>query len=193
MTQFGLHVSDFFLFLTKHFTMKYFTICLLLFSFSACGSYNSIDSFYEAHKNDNQVTAFRVPQFMFSLISGISPEMKAMVGNTKDLRYMQFPSKSDSRTRFLNSQMDGFTSSSFIEIFRNNDNLKRNIVSIREKKDVVKEILVYNNDGNFGSFLYFNGNFDPLKVREFAKNQEFDKFTEGLLPQMNLDTPGITN
>ncbi len=193
MTLFGVRVSNFFLFLAKHFTMRYLIICILLLTFTACGSYNSIDSFYEAHKNDNQVTAFRVPQFMFSLISGISPEMKAMVGNTRDLRYMQFPSKSDSRTRFLNGQMDGFTSNSFIEIFRNNDNLKRNIVSIREKRDVVKEILVYNNNGNFGSFLYFNGNFDPLKVREFAKNQEFDKFTEGLLPQMNLDTPGITN
>lgn len=193
MTLFGVRVSNFFLFLAKHFTMRYLIICILLLTFTACGSYNSIDSFYEAHKNDNQVTAFRVPQFMFSLISGISPEMKAMVGNTRDLRYMQFPSKSDSRTRFLNGQMDGFTSNSFIEIFRNNDNLKRNIVSIREKRDVVKEILVYNNNGNFGSFLYFNGNFDPLKVREFAKNQEFDKFTEGLLPQMNLDTLGITN
>lgn len=168
-------------------------IILLPLLLLSCGSYNSIDSFYEQHKNDNKVKAFRVPQFMFALLGEISPEMKSMVGNTKDLRYMQFPSATDSQTRFLNSRMDNFATNSFIEVFRKNDNLKRNVVSIREKRNVVKEILVYNNDNAFGSFLYFSGNFDPLKVRELAKNQEFDKFTEGLLPQMNLKTPGISN
>lgn len=173
--------------------MKKLTALFLILTIVSCGSYNSIDTFYEAHKNDNQVTAFRVPQFMFSLVGEISPEMKAMVGNTKDLRYMQFPSKSKSQTQFLNNQMNNFGSGSFIEVFRKNDDLKRNIVSIREKKDVVKEIIIYKNDNTTGSFLYFNGNFDPLKVRELAKNQEFDKFTNGLLPQMNLATPGISN
>ena len=168
-----------------------FIFCLGLLS--ACGSYNSIDNFYEAHKNDNQVTAIRVPQFMFSLVSGISPEMSSLIGNTRDLRYMQFPSNTDSQARFLNTQMNSFSSGSFIEVFRKNDELKRNVISIREKRDVVKEIIIYNNNSATGSFLYFNGNFDPLKVRELAKNNQFEKFTNGLLPEMNLSTPGITN
>ena len=171
---------------------KILTILGLLLVFG-CGSYNSIDNFYEAHKNDNQVTAIRVPQFMLSLVSEISPEMKSLVGNTKDLRYMQFPSNTKSQTQFLNNQMNNFASSSFIEVFRKNDELKRNVVSIREKRDVVKEILIYNNNNTTGSFLYFNGNFDPIKVRELAKNSEFDDFSNGLLPQMNLTTPGIKN
>lgn len=168
------------------------TLMLLAFLFiTSCSSYNSIDAFYETHKNDNQVTAIRVPQFMISLVSEISPEMKSLIGNTKDLRYMQFPSKTKSQSQFLNNQMNSFASSSFIEVFRKNDELKRNIVSIREKRDVVKEILIYNNNNSTGSFLYLNGNFDPKKVRELAKNNEFDKFSNGLLPQMNLNTPGI--
>lgn len=173
--------------------MKKIIFSALLLTFSACGSYNSIDSFYEAHKNDNQVTAIRVPQFMLSLVSEISPEMKSLVGNTKDLRYMKFPSATKSQTQFLNDQMNNFSSNSFIEVFRKNDELKRNVISIREKRDVVKEILIYKNDNTNGSFLYFNGNFDPQKVRELAQNNEFDKFSTGLLPQMNLNTPGITN
>ncbi|GMN09068.1 hypothetical protein MTsPCn9_04760 [Croceitalea sp. MTPC9] len=173
--------------------MKKILLVLCPVLFSACGSYNSIDSFYEAHKNDNQVTAIRVPQFMFSLVSEISPEMKSLVGNTRDLRYMQFPSKTESQTRFLNTQMNNFASSSFIEVFRKNDELKRNVVSIREKRNVVKEILIYNNDNATGSFLYFNGNFNPIKVRELAKNNQFEKFSNGLVPQMNLSTPGISN
>ena len=142
---------------------------------SACSTYNSIDTFYNAHKEDDQVTAIRVQRFMLSMISNLSPEMKALVGNTKDLRYMQFPSPTPDRTQFLNQQMNGITGNSFIEVYRKNDNLKRNIVSIREKRDAVKEILIYNNNNVSGSFLYFNGNFDPVKVRQMAQNEEFQK------------------
>ncbi|MBG49424.1 MAG: hypothetical protein CML05_14150 [Pseudozobellia sp.] len=150
---------------------------------SACSTYNSIDTFYNAHKEDDQVTAIRVQRFMLSMISNLSPEMKALVGNTKDLRYMQFPSPTPDRTQFLNQQMNGITGNSFIEVYRKNDNLKRNIVSIREKRDAVKEILIYNNNNVSGSFLYFNGNFDPVKVRQMAQNEEFQKLGEGLINQ----------
>ena len=166
---------------------------LILLLVVSCSSYNSIDNFYEIHKNDNQVTAIRIPQFMFSLVSEISPEMKSLVGNTKDLRYMQFPSSNESQTKFLNNQMNSFSNSSFIEVFRKNDELKRNVISIREKRNVVKEILIYKNDNVTGSFLYFNGNFDPIKVRELANNQEFEKFSQGVLPQLNLTVPSPSN
>ena len=96
--------------------MKKVIFLIIILFVSACGSYNSIDSFYEAHKNDNQVTAIRVPKFMFSLVSEISPEMKALMGNTRDLRYMQFPSKTESQTKFLNTQMNNFGSNSFIAV-----------------------------------------------------------------------------
>lgn len=166
-----------------------FVLSLVLLS--SCSTYNSIDSFYNAHKNDDQVTAVRVPQFMLSLISNISPEMQSLIGSTRDLRYMQFPSATPARTQFLNKQMNGITGNSFIEVYRKNDNLKRNVVSIREKRNAVKEILIYNNNSMRGSFLYFNGNFDPVKVREMAKSEEFQKLGDGLIDQFNMGTPGI--
>lgn len=168
-----------------------FIISIMLVA--SCGSYNSIDSFYNAHKNDDQVMAIRVPQLMLSLVSGISPEMNALVGNTKDLRYMQFPSATPTRTRFLNTQMNNITGNSFIEVFRKNDELKRNVISIRERRNTVKEILIYNNNNINGSFLYFNGEFDPEKVREMAKNNEFDKLSTGLIQQFSTKTPGVVN
>lgn len=157
----------------------------------SCGSYNSIDTFYNAHKNDDQVTAVRVPHFMLSLIGNISPEMKSLVGNTRDLRYMRFPSATPARTQFLNQQMNNMTGNSFIEVYRKNDDLKRNVVSIRERRNTVKEILIYNNNAQNGSFLYFNGNFDPVKVREMAKNQQFEKLGDNLSQEFNMGTPGI--
>lgn len=169
-------------------TLFLFSLVLL----SSCGSYNSIDSFYEAHKNDDQVTAVRVPRFMLSLLGNISPEMNSLIGNTKDLRYMQFPSATPERTKFLNSQMNTMTGNSFIEVYRKNDNQKRNVVSIREKRDAVKEILIYNNNTTRGSFLYFNGNFDPVKVRQMAQNEDFQKLGDGIINQFNMgSTPGI--
>ncbi len=173
--------------------MKKFVAFAALTLLLSCSSYNSIDSFYEAHKNDNQVTAVRVPRFMFSLIGNISPELKSMIGTTKDLRYMQFPSATSSQTQFLNNQMNSFTGGSFIEVFRKNDELKRNVVAVREKRDVVKEIMIYNNNNVSGSFLYFSGNFDPSKVREMAKNNSFEKLSTDFLSQMNASTPGINN
>ncbi len=173
--------------------MRKSAFILALLCMFSCGSYNSIDSFYETHKNDAQVTAIRVPQFMLALVSEISPDMKSLVGSTKDLRYMRFPSTTAAQTRFLNNQMNSFASNSFIEVFRKNNDLKRNVISLREKRNVVKEILIYNNDNVTGSFLYFNGNFDPVKVRQLAKNSEFQRFTDGLVPQFNLTTPNISN
>lgn len=171
---------------------KTLIVCSLVL-LSSCGTYNSIDTFYNTHKEDDQVTAIRVPRFMLSLISNISPEMQSLVGNTKDLRYMQFPSTTPARTEFLNKQMSGITGNSFIEVFRKNDELKRNVVSIREKRDAVKEILIYNNNNINGSFLYFSGNFDPVKIREMAKNKEFQKLGDGLINRYNMGstTPGI--
>ena len=172
--------------------MKNIIFALAIVLVSSCGTYNSIDRFYDAHKEDNQVTAIRVPRFMLSMLGNISPEMKSLVGNTKDLRYMQFPSATPERTSFLNQQMNGITGTSFIEVFRKNNDLNRNVVSIREKKEAVKEILIYNNNNQSGSFLYFNGNFDPATVRQMAQNEEFQKMGEGLMNQYNLGpTPGI--
>lgn len=169
-------------------TLFLFALVLL----SSCGSYNSIDSFYEAHKNDDQVTAVRVPRFMLSMLGNISPEMNSLIGSTKDLRYMQFPSATPERTQFLNTQMNNMTGNSFIEVYRKNDNKKRNVVSIREKRDAVKEILIYNNNTTRGSFLYFNGNFDPAKVRKMAQNEDFQKLGDGLINKFNIGgTPGI--
>ena len=159
-----------------------------MLTLSACGSYNSIDRFYNAHKNDSQVTAIRVPQFMLSLLGNISPEMKSLIGNTKDLRYMQFPSATPERTQYLNTQMNTITGNSFIEVFRKNNELKRNIISIREKRNAVKEILIYNNNNIRGSFLYFNGDFDPVKVREMAKNSEFNELPNSLVKEFKMQS-----
>ena len=173
--------------------MKKLFLGSVLILLAACSSYNSIDSFYNAHKNDDEVFALRVPQVMFTLVRGISPEMDALVGTTKDLRYMQFPSSTDAQTQYLNRQMNTMTGSSFIEVYRKNEKSKRNVVSIRERRNSVKEILVYSNNNMNGSILYFNGDFDPVMVKDLAEKNKFDRISSGLVNQFSAKTPGIVN
>ena len=165
--------------------LRLLLISVALSTMMACSSYNSMDRFYNEHKDDNEVMAIRVPQLMINLLAGISPEMQAILGNTRDMRYMRFSGLDTKRTRILNTQMNSMTTRSFIEVYRKNENLKRNIISIREKRNTVKEIIVYNNDNINASFLYFNGNFDPAQVRSLAKNDEFKEVSENLFGKFN--------
>ena len=173
--------------------MKKLLLCSVFALMASCSTYNSIDSFYNAHKNDDEVFALRVPQVMFTLVSGISPDLEALVGTTKDLRYMQFPSSTAAQTQFLNRQMNSLTGNSFIEVYRKNEKTKRNVVSIRERRNSVKEILVYSNNNLNGSILYFNGDFDPAMVKELAEKNKFENISSGLVNQFSAKTPGIVN
>lgn len=51
--------------------------------------------------------------------------------------------------------------------------------------------MIYNNNNLNGSFLYFNGDFDSIKVREMAKSDQFGKLGEGLIQQFSTGTQGI--
>ncbi len=155
---------------------------LILLGISCAGT-NSIDSFYNAHKDDNQVLAVRVPEVMLDLIAGISPEMQGVIGSTRDVRFMRFEGLSQPRIQTLYNQMSTMTANSFIEVYRKNDEIKRNVISIREKRNTVREILVYSNDQLNATFLYFNGEFDPERVRAMAQNEQLTDFSDGLIQQ----------
>ncbi len=163
------------------------TLSALMLLCISCAS-NSIDGFYNAHKDDNQVLAVRVPEVMLSLIAGISPEMQGVIGSTTDVRFMRFTGLSQPRIQTLYNQMSNMTGNSFIEVYRKNDELKRNVISIREKRNTVREILVYSNDQLNATFLYFNGNYDPARVRAMAQNEQLTEFSDGLLQQFGSST-----
>lgn len=162
---------------------------IIAVSFTSCGSYNSIDSFYEAHKNDNNVTAIQVPRFMLSTVGNLIPEMNEFVGNIKDLRYIQLNPKNDSESRLINSQINNLTTANFKEIYRKNEDENRTLVSLRERRDVVKEIMIYSNKNNKNSILYLNGDFNPAKVREYANDKKFDNLLNNFTNQYNVDSP----
>ncbi len=164
---------------------KLFLIGILCVLVSSCAS-NSITSFYNKHKNDDNVTAIRVPQFMLALLTGISPEMNNMVAHVKDIRYIKLDNTSEIKSQMINKEMNLAMNNRYTEVFRQNDDLKRTLVSVKEKGSTVKEIVVFKNNGLNSTVLYMNGYFDPLKVRKAAKNSDFDSLTDFLLKEYQL-------
>ena len=165
------------------------SLCLLGLLLYGCGSSRSIDAFYDQHKEDDQVLAFRVPPVMFAMVKGLSPEMENLFGSTRDLRYIRLPADSGRGIQALNNQVSTLTAGSFIEIFRKNEGPKRNVVAIRERGNSVRDIMVFNNNELHGSLLYIKGNFDPEKVRSMARDEDFTDLQEKLV--QGFGGPGI--
>ncbi|MFD0861942.1 DUF4252 domain-containing protein [Sungkyunkwania multivorans] len=170
-------------------------VCLLVI-FTSCGSYLSMNSFYNRHKNDPNVSAVRVPVFMFSFLQGLSPEMNGLLNNVNDLRYMQLRDISLIESERINAEMSQIITDRFVEVYRKNDGLARTVYSVREKGDVIKEVIIYTNNGSRSTIVYLNGNFAPQTIRMMAKNDGFESLSSSLSRQYQpngMSTPGITN
>ncbi|NNC70593.1 MAG: DUF4252 domain-containing protein [Flavobacteriaceae bacterium] len=166
--------------------MKRFITLIILLVFISCGSYNSINNFYHLHKNDANVTAIRMPQFMLSLLRNASPEMNSFIGNVRDIRYIQLSPQNDGESNRINNEINNLTSSKFIEVFRKNEDPVRTLISVRENKTTVKEIMIYKTAPKASSVFYLNGNFNPNTVRKYAKEGNFDKLSNTFMQQYNL-------
>ena len=167
--------------------MKRYCYLLVVLLFISCGSYNSVNGFYNNHKNDANVTAIHVPQYMLSLLRGTSGEMNSFMANVREIRFIQLKPKTDLERTSISSQINGLVSTSFVEVFRKNEEENRTLISVREKRDVVKEIIIYKNNGKNNSIFYLNGNFDPANVREYVKNDKLDNLSNSILLLNNFN------
>ncbi len=166
--------------------MKKYLFLLSLALLISCGNYNSINSFYNTHKGDANVTAFRVPHFMFSLLkSSKDGDLNNFINNASDIRFIQLSPKTDLESKAINTQINGLTSNRFVEVFRKNEDTRRTLISIRENRDVVKEIVIYKNGNKKNSIFYFKGNFDPNRIKQYVKDNKFDNLSNTVLQQFD--------
>ncbi|MGB5463672.1 MAG: DUF4252 domain-containing protein, partial [Aureibaculum sp.] len=109
------------------------------------------------------------------------------------IRYIHLNPDSELERTQISNQINGLVSNRFIDVYRKNEETKRTLISVRENRDVVKEIIVYKNDEKSNSVFYLKGNFNPEKVREYVKNDDFDKLSNTVLQQYNLNPANIKN
>ena len=167
--------------------MKKITYLLLVFLFISCGSYNSVHGFYNNHKNDANVTAIHVPQYMLSVLRGTSGEMNSFMANVREIRFIQLKPNNQMERTAISNQINGLVSNRFVEVFRKNEEENRTLISVREKRDVVKEIIIYKNNNKNNSIFYLNGNFDPSTVRDYIKNDKLDNLSNSILQLNNFN------
>lgn len=174
-------------FMANTLMMKKYSYLLLVLLFISCGSYNSINNFYNLHKNDANVTAIHVPQYMLSLLRGTSGDMNNFLSNVKEIRFIQLQPATENERTSISAQIDGLVSNNFVEVFRKNEDENRTLISLREKRDVVKEIIIFKNNSKNNSIFYLNGNFNPVKVREYVKSNELDNLSNSILQLNNIN------
>ncbi|MEL4308463.1 DUF4252 domain-containing protein [Joostella sp. CR20] len=141
----------------------------------SCGS--SIESFYDAHKNDTNVTAVQVPKFMYSLLGNLSPEMSDLMKNVSDIRYMNLPESTSLRNQQINTEIDKITKSGYSDIFRKNNSDSRSLLTVKEDGNTIKQIILHNSSGTNNSLLYLKGNFDADKIKQMAESDDFSNFS----------------
>ena len=173
--------------------MKRYCYLFVVLLFVSCSSYNSVNGFYNNHKNDANVTAIHVPQYMLSLLRGTSGEMNGFMANVKEIRFIQLKPNNQMERTAISNQINGLVSNSFVEVFRKNEEENRTLISVREKRDVVKEIIIYKNNNKNNSIFYLNGNFDPSTVREYVKNDKLDNLSNSILQLNNFNPNKIEN
>lgn len=168
--------------------MKKVILVLTILIFTSCGSYYKMSHFYNAHKNDTNVTAVQVPRFMFETLKGLSPDMNRLLHNVNELRYIRLRPENDAARATIQNEINQLTNSRFTDLYRNNQGFKRTLVSVRQQDTSIREIIVHTSSHIQNSVLYLSGRFDPSTVKQYAEQGKFDNLTQSITQQYQWNT-----
>lgn len=147
---------------------------ILSFSLASCSSTARFNQFYNHHKNDNNVSSFQVPGYLRSLIKNVSPELNNVFKNVKDFKSISFTNCSPLQSQQIIEGVNNITQN-YTDVIRNNKEEKKTLVSVKEKGDFIKEILIHTNSNNNHKILFLKGNFDPKRIQELIKDRELEE------------------
>lgn len=157
--------------------MKIFIKFLLLalsISLSSCSGAAKFNQFYNQHKNDNNVKSFQVPRYLKSLVRNVSPELNNVFKNVKDFRTISFTNSTLAQSQQIIEGVNNITQN-YTDVIRNNTEEKKTLVSVKEKGDFIKEILIHTNTNNNHKIIFLKGNFDPNRIKELIDDHELEE------------------
>ena len=161
--------------------MKKTLFIISLFTlFFSCGS-ASFQGFYNAHKTDLGATSFQVPNFMKALLSSVSVQTKSVIGNLQDLKYIQLEQVSEVRRASVISEMNAVTNYGFTDMFRKNEVAETRIISVKERGNILTDVIIFNSNNLKTTAFYLKGSFDPDKIKVLSEAKNFDAFSQDLL------------
>lgn len=148
---------------------------LLIINFTSCSSGSArFNQFYNQHKNDNNVSSFQVPGYLRSLIKNVSPELNNVFKNVKDFKSISFTDCSPQQNQQIIDGINNITQN-YTDVIRNNKEEKKTLISVKEKGDFIKEILIHTNSNNDHRILFLKGNFDPNRIKELIDDHELEE------------------
>lgn len=155
---------------------KLFLLTIIL-SMIACSSSQSFNQFYNNHKNDEYVTSFQVPGYLRSLLRNASPELNSLFKNVKDFKSISFPKTTPLQSEQINKEIDYITRNN-TDMVRKNEGEERLLISVKEKGERIKQVIIYKNNGSKHHILYLKGNFDANRIKQLAEEHEFENLYE---------------
>ncbi len=139
----------------------------------ACSSSQNFNQFYNNHRNDPYVTTFQVPGYLRSFLRNASPELHDLFKNVKDFRSISFKQTTPQKSEQIFHELNYITRN-YTDVVRKNEGDERFLISVKEKGDRIKEVIVYKNIKNKHNILYLKGNFNPERIRQLAEKDEFE-------------------
>ncbi len=153
---------------------SYFTILLLIaLNLIACSSSQSFNSFYQRHKADTNVSSFQVPSYLKSILRNASPEMNDLVKNVRDFKTISFRDCSALQSEEINNEIN-FITKNYKDMIRNNSEEGNTLIAVKEKGDIIKEVIIHKSSNNNHKILFLKGNFDPERIKQLAANNELE-------------------
>lgn len=148
-----------------------------LFLFSACATFNTMDAFYNKHKNDPNVSSFQVPSYLKGLMRNVSPELNDLLKNVKDFRQISFNDCSPAQSAEINQEINAITQN-YKDVVRKNEDFKQTLVAVKEKGEVLKEVVIHTVNNNNHNILFLKGNFDPERIQRLAEGEDLGTLFE---------------
>lgn len=142
-----------------------------LFLFTACASLNTMDGFYNKHKNDPNVSSFQVPSYLKGLMRNVSPELNSLFKNVKDFRQISFKDCSPAQSAEINQEINAITQN-YKDVVRKNEDFKQTLVAVKEKGNILKEVVIHTVNDNNHNILFLKGNFDPERIQKLADSED---------------------
>ncbi len=99
--------------------------------------------------------------------------MNSLVKNVRDFKTINFRDCSAVQSEEINNEIN-FITKNYTDVVRNNSEEGNTLISVKEKGNSIKEVIIHKSSQNDHKILFLKGNFNPERIRQLASNNELE-------------------